>query len=185
MKDLSQRVAFLLALLSGQRCQTIGKLSIDNMTMEETKITFLIADKLKHSGPGVHQQPLVFMAYVADQKLCILTYLQEYLKRTSPVRGDNKQPLISFAETLYKPISTETISHWIKNFMTTAGVDTTQYKSPSTRAASTSHLASQQFDLKDILNAAGWSKEETFKRFYHFKDNNEFNFGSAIMNTLS
>ena len=58
-------------------------------------------------------------------------------------------------------------------------------KSHSTTAASTSHLASQQFDLKDILNAAGWSKEETFKRFYHFKDNNEFNFGSAIMNTLS
>ena len=24
------------------------------------------------------------------------------------------------------------------------------------------NLASQQFDLKDILNAAGWSKEETF-----------------------
>jgi site-specific recombinase XerD len=184
MKDLSQRVAFLLALLSGQRCQTIGELSIDNMIMEEAKITFLIADKLKHSRPGVHQQPLVFMAYVADQKLCILTYLQEYLKRTSPVRGDNKQLLISFAKP-YKPISTETISHWIKNFMTTAGVDTTQYKSHSTRAASTSHLASQQFDLKDILNAAGWSKEETFKRFYHFKDNNEFNFGNAIMNTLS
>ncbi|CAB3979216.1 Hypothetical predicted protein [Paramuricea clavata] len=56
---------------------------------------FKSADKLKHSRPGVHQQPLVFMAYVADQKLCILTYLQEYLKRTSPVRGDNKQLLIS------------------------------------------------------------------------------------------
>ena len=124
------------------------------------------------------------MSYVADQKLCILTYLQEYLKRTSPVRGDNKQLLISFVKP-YKPISTETISHWIKKCMTTAGVDTTQYKSHRTRAASTSDLASQQFDLKDILNAAGWSKEETFKPFYHFKDNNEFIFGSAIMNTLS
>ena len=86
----------------------------------EAKITFLISYKLKHSRPGVHQQPLVFMAYVADQKLCILTYLQEYLKRNSPVRGDHKQLLISFVKS-YKPISTETISHWIKIFMTTAG----------------------------------------------------------------
>jgi hypothetical protein len=68
---------------------------------------------LKHSSPGFHQQPLVFMAYDADQKLCIVTYLQEYLKRTSHVRGDNKQLLIDFVKP-YKPISTETNSHWIK-----------------------------------------------------------------------
>jgi hypothetical protein len=99
------------------------------MTMEEAKIIFLIADKLKHSRPGVHQQPLVFMAYVADQKFVYPNInIQEYLKRTSPVRGDNKQLLISFVK-LYRPISTETISHWIKNFMTTSGVDTTQNKS--------------------------------------------------------
>ena len=67
--------------------------------------------------------------------------------------------------------------------MTIAGIDTKQYKSHSTRAASTSHVASKDYDLKDIMNAAGWSKEETFQKFYHF-DNEKFNFGRAIMTTL-
>ena len=84
--------------------------------------------------------------------------------------------------TYNKPISNETVSHWIKNFMATAGIDTNQYKSHSTRAASTSHLASRDYDIKDILSAAGWSKEETFRRFYHFDSEK---FGRELMNTLT
>ena len=38
LKDLSHRVAFLLALLTGQRCQTISKLSLDNMIIDETRL---------------------------------------------------------------------------------------------------------------------------------------------------
>ena len=69
--------------------------------------------------------------------------------------------------------------------MTAAGIDTSHYKSHTTRTASTSHLASKHFDLKNIMLAAGWSREETFQRFYNFTHNNTFNFGSAIMDTLS
>ena len=63
--------------------------------------------------------------------------------------------------------------------MTIAGVDTKQYKTHSTRAASTSHLASKDCDLKDIINAAGWSKQETFQRFYRF-DSEKCNFGRVL-----
>ena len=38
LKDFNHRVAFLLAILSGQRCQTIQNLSIDHMTIEDSKI---------------------------------------------------------------------------------------------------------------------------------------------------
>ena len=183
LKDLSHRVTFLLSILSGQRCQTIQKLSIDHMTIEDSKITFVIVDKLKHSRPGVHQQPLVFVSYPIHKNLCVITYLLEYLKRTSSLRGQHTQLLISFVKP-HKPISNETVSHWIKNFMATAGIDTSQYKGHSTRAASTSHLASKDYDLKDIMSAAGWSKEETFQRFYHF-DSEKFNFGRELMNTLT
>jgi hypothetical protein len=96
LKDRSHRVAFLLCLLSGQRCQTISKLSIDNMFIEDLKITFVVAEKLKHTRPGTHQKPLVFFAYPTDKKLCIVAHLLEYIKRTSELRGENKQLLISF-----------------------------------------------------------------------------------------
>ena len=68
--------------------------------------------------------------------------------------------------------------------MASAGIDTNLFKSHSTKGASTSHLASKNYDLKDIMNAAGWSKEETFQRFYHY-NNEQFNFSCAIMNTLN
>ena len=183
LKVLSHRVAFLLALLSGQRCQTISKLSLDNMIIDANKITFIITEKLKHTRPGAHQKPLIYLAYASDKKLCIVTHLQEYFKRTSALRGENKQLLISFIKP-HKPISTETTSHWIKNFMSLAGIDTSQYKTHSTRAASTSYLASKHFDLKSIMQAAGWSNEETFQRFYNF-DCDTFNFGSAMLDTIS
>jgi hypothetical protein len=49
--------------------------------------------------------------------------------------------------------------------MIAAGIDTSQYKCHSTRAASTSHLASKHFDLKNIMLAAGWTREEHFSVF--------------------
>ena len=70
--------------------------------------------------------------------------------------------------------------------MSLAGINTSKYKTHNTRAASTSHLASEHFDLKSIMQAAGWSNEETFQRFYNFDtDSDTFNFGSAMLDTMS
>ncbi len=184
LKDLSHRVAFLLCLLSGQRCQTLSKLSIENMSIDQSRVTFIITEKLKHTRVGAHQEPLQFLAYPTDRNLCIVTHLTEYLQKTSTLRGVNKQLLISFIQP-HKPVSKDTISNWIKNFMTSAGIDTSKYMTHSTRAASTSHLAARQFDINDIMKAAGWSKEETFQRFYNRDIGSSFNFGSAILDSLS
>ena len=121
LKDLSHRVAFLLCLLSGQRCQTISKLSIDDVFIENLKITFVVTEILKHTSPGKHQQPLIFLACPNDKNLCIVSHLLEYIIRTSALRGENKQLLISFIRPL-KPISTETTSLWVKSFMAAAGI---------------------------------------------------------------
>ena len=64
------------------------------MIIDANKITFIITEKLKHTRPGAHQKPLIYLAYASDKKLCIVTHLQEYLKRTSALRGENKQLLI-------------------------------------------------------------------------------------------
>ena len=133
LKDLSHRVAFLLCLLSGQRCQTLSKLSIENMTIDQSTVTFIITEKLKHTRVGAHQEPLQFLAYPPDRNLCIVAHLTEYLQKTSPLRGDNKQLFISFIRP-HQPVSKDTISNWIKNFMTSAGIDTSKYTTHSTRA---------------------------------------------------
>ena len=66
--------------------------------------------------------------------------------------------------------------------MTAAGIDTSVYKSHTTRAASTSSLVGKHFDIKDIIGAAGWSKEGTFQKFYNRDIVSNFNLGSALLN---
>ncbi len=184
LKDLSYRIAFLLALLSGQRCQTLSKLSINNMTSCPDKITFVISDKLKHTRINSHQKPLEFVSYPSDSNLCIVAHLNKYLDMTKGLRSDSsKQLLISFIKP-HRPISCDTISHWVKNFMALTGIDISKYKSHSTRGTSASHLASKNFNIRDIMAATGWSKEETFQRYYNFAKPNDFNYGDSILNSV-
>ena len=121
------------------------------------------------------------MAFPHDRKLCIVSHLKEYLQRTAVIREQEKQLLISFIKP-HKAVSRDTISHWIHSFMSSAVVNIERYSSHSTRAASASHLAAKNFAIKDIMSAAGGSKEETFKKIYHF--NSRFNYGNAILEML-
>ena len=58
LKELTLKLTMLLALLLGQRCQTIHALDIANMTKLKDKYIFHINKVLKHSRLGSHQQPL-------------------------------------------------------------------------------------------------------------------------------
>ena len=54
LKDLTVKVIFLMALLSGQRCQTIHLLTTDNIILDGDKCTFHVADKVKQTRVGTH-----------------------------------------------------------------------------------------------------------------------------------
>ena len=138
LNELNHSPAFLLCL-SGQRCQTIYKLSLDNMSIADSKITFVISETLKHTRAGTHQRPLEFLAYPDDQNQCIVTHLKVYLDKTKSLWNAERQLFVSSIKP-HKAVSWDTISQWIKNFMTAAGIDTSIYKSHTTRAASTSSL---------------------------------------------
>ncbi|XP_071949188.1 uncharacterized protein [Antedon mediterranea] len=184
LKEISQRLAFLLCLLSGQRCQTILNLSIANMEKSDHKIVFYVTEKLKHTRVGSHQKPLEFNAFPSDKKLCIVSLLTEYLSRTSVFRQDKAQLLLSYISP-HKPISKDTVSHWVKKFMCNAGIDTVQYKPHSTRSASASHLLNKNVDLNNIMKSAGWAKEETFQKYYNRIAPPTFNYGTAVLESCS
>ena len=98
------------------------------MSIDDSKVTFVIAEKLKHTRAGTHQKPLEFLAYPIDRKLCIVTHLKVYLDKTKLLRNDEKQLLVSCIRP-HRAVSRDTISQWIKSFMTAAGIDTSIYKS--------------------------------------------------------
>ena len=60
-----------------------------------------------------------------------------------------------------------TVSRWCKSILYRVGTDINKFSGYSTRVASSSYLADQNFSIKDIMTLAGWLNEEPFERFYH------------------
>ena len=58
LKQLSLKLATLLAILTGQRCQTIHKLDLNLMQTLPDTYMFVIGEKLKHTRLGQHQEPI-------------------------------------------------------------------------------------------------------------------------------
>ncbi|CAB3997174.1 Gag-Pro-Pol poly [Paramuricea clavata] len=78
----------------------------------------------------------------------------------------------------------DTISRWIRQTMTNAGVDAQIFKPHSTRAAATSKAKEASVPIQDILNKAGWSSSQTFDKFYHKHIvSNEQTFATAVLSS--
>ena len=165
LKDLTFKTTMLLALLSGQRCQTLHLLSVSSMVLKHDSCVFTIHKLLKTSRPGKHVSALTFTAYSPDNRLCPIVCLSEYVKRTSELRKGGDQLLVSFQKP-HKPVSTDTISRWLKTVLEKSGIDTSVFKGHSTRAASTSAAAVCKIPLSTIMDNAGWSNATTFGKFY-------------------
>lgn len=99
------------------------------MSIADSKVTFVITEKLKHTRAGTHQKPLEYLAYPIDQKLCFVTHEKKSGEdKVFTELNNEKQSLVSCIRP-HKEVSRDTISQWIKNFMTAAGIDISVYKS--------------------------------------------------------
>ena len=73
------------AMLTAQRCQTV-QFDIKFIQELERKYQVTVQQKLKQSRPGQHLEPIVLLEFVPDRKLCVITHLKEYLKRTKSLK---------------------------------------------------------------------------------------------------
>ena len=71
-----------MALLLGQRRQTLHTFSIDCVQISSDKCVFFINSLLKTSRPGKHLAYVVFQAYASDVSLFVVKHVQQYLKHT-------------------------------------------------------------------------------------------------------
>ena len=119
LKGLTLKMTMLIALLSGQRCQTIHALESTTMVLSADKCVFYIYELLKTSRPGKHYGCLELRAYADDKQLClcVVNLLQEYVQRTLKFRGNNAQLLLSYHKP-HNPVSTVTIGRWLKEVLT-------------------------------------------------------------------
>lgn len=184
LKMLTYKTVMLLALLTGQRRQTLHALDISTMDLGSEKCTFIITSLLKTSRPGKHLAPIELQSYKLDRRLCPVAHIEEYVKRTTELRGEHRKFFISHQKP-HKEVSGDTISRWLKSTLELAGINTTTFGAHSTRAATTSAAKAMNMPIDIIMQSAGWSQESTFGKYYHKPVITPANFGNLLLNNTS
>ncbi|CAG2203580.1 unnamed protein product [Mytilus edulis] len=153
LKNLTFKLAMLLALTTGQRMQSIFLIDIRNLELDTYSVKIRYGDLLKQTRPG-YQLPEIFIeAFKPDYRICVVHTLHEYLERTNKLRFNNTQLFLSFQKP-YKPVKKGTIAKWIKQVLILAGIDMTIFTPHSTRGAATSYV-SGRIPIATILRTAG------------------------------
>lgn len=164
LKKLTSKLVMLIGLLSAQRGQTLHLLDVRDMDISFSRVKFTLRDVLKQTKPGRHLKDLTLTGYAPDRRLCVITVLKEYLKRTLYSRGAETKLFISTIEP-HRRVSKQTISRWIRSTLKAAGIDTEQFRAHSTRAAAVSAVQGH-VPVDIILKTAGWTNESTFAKYY-------------------
>ena len=179
LQELTFKLVTLCFLVTGQRCQTIHLMNIDSISHKKSSTIFQIFELVKHSRPGIPQPELVLPGYPPDRRLCVVTYLKEYLRRTAELRHNNKL-FISYTKP-HKYGLCSTISRWVTTTLQKSGIDINKFSAHSTRAASTSATYAKNVPLDHIMKNAGWTKKCTFSKYYNKPVTNNEQFALAIL----
>ena len=167
LKQLTEKTAMLLALTTAHRVQTFSLINIKNIKKRNDSLEIEIPDCIKTSGPGRFQPLLILPRFEEKPNLCVASTAEKYLEKTSSIRESTKKLFISYTAP-HKAVTKDTISRWLKNTLTEAGIDGSQFSGHSTRAASTSKAALNGVSIDEIRNTATWSeKSQTFAKFYN------------------
>jgi len=180
LKKLTQKLCTLLMLVSGRRGQTIILINIKNIKVEEHEVRISIGDIVKTSNKNF-QEPEIVLKKFHTKKLCIVSTLQEYLRRTEKLRGGEDQLLISYGPP-HKKIGRDTLSRYVKTILTQAGIDTKRFKPHSLRSAATSLAARTNVSIATIMASIGWKRESTFAIYYNKRlETNTGELGKAVV----
>lgn len=163
---LTHKLVMLIAITCASRAQSLHLLDIGNMKKGYASYMLYYSGLLKQTRPGKSNPVAELKAYPPDRRLCVVFVLKEYLRRTAVVRNNCTCLFISYVKP-YKPVTKDTISRWLRTVMQKSGIDVGQFKCHSIRGASTSKALNSFVPMDKILQVAGWSTSETFRKFYN------------------
>lgn len=192
MLKLSMKVATLLMLLSGKRCNSIDAFDIEYMQLRTDFCIFYPTRLLKHDRPGRPLKAITYRAFHQDKLLCPVQAIADYYVRRSELNSTSSKLFLTTTPP-HNGASKDTIGNWVKRLLADSGVDTTIYKTHSCRAASTSKAYSFGLPLQTILAAGDWKSAETFHKHYLKEISDAFpaeeipevDFGISILNSSS
>jgi hypothetical protein len=171
-KDLTHKLATLLALSSSSRVSELSMFTLDHFVDNGNEVVFSLPPLTKTSRVGSKPLNVVIKCFEQDVCLCPVDCVRYYIKRTASWRQTVAQHKLFLALIgKHKPVQTSTISGWMLSMLSSAGIDTDTFKSHSIRSAGTSKALRGGVSIGDILARANWSNVGTFRRFYCRADN--------------
>lgn len=178
---LSKKLVTLLALVTGQRIQTLSLIDLEIIVVKKELIEIKIPERIKTSKLE-RNQPILFLPFFKENlNICSANTLLCYIRRTKNLRSSSVL-FISFKKP-FKSASTQTLSRWVKEVLFESGVDTDVFTAHSIRHASTSAAKRKGVNIDLIRKAAGWTKKSaTFTKFYDRPISQNWKaFGQAIL----
>lgn len=178
IKYLSLKLLGLLALVTGQRVQSLASIKICDIVWGDP-VQIKLTAVLKTSRPGRNNPTLILPRY-ADKKLCVVDALEEYINKTRSYRPDDQLFLSTVRP--YKPVCSQTLSNWLVTLLKDGGIDTSQFQGHSFRHASSSKVAAKGINVDTIIAHVGWSpNSNVFARFYNRPILKENQYANAIL----
>ena len=183
LKQLSEKLAMLFALSCPERVSSLSRLDLRFCRLLPEGISFTLTTPRKRGSPD-EIATAFFASFPSNKKLCPKSTLQHYLQRTKKYRTiiPPSEPDLVFVSYVkpHKPITSSTLSRWLRETIKEAGINTDIFKAHSVRGASTTAAANKNVPLKDILTMADWSSASTFQKFY-YKPVFKANYGQAVL----
>jgi len=115
LKTLSQKTSTLLALTTAHRLQILLIIKTENIVILKDVIKIKIPDPIKTFKWNSFQPELILPIFEENPKLCVASFIKEYLQATKNLRGEERK-FISI-EKLHKAVTSQTIGHWIKDLL--------------------------------------------------------------------
>jgi len=161
---ISVKCLMLLALASMQRVQSLHSIDVTDIEFNDSGVFIPIRKLLKQSSVR-NNKFMICLKYFDDPAICPVRILNHYINRTRKFRGESEQLFISYNKP-HKPVSKSTLRRWICMVLEEAGIDTSVFKSHSSRAAAATAAKSNGIPIAEILATAGWSNSKSFKTYY-------------------
>lgn len=180
LSSLTLKLVTLLALTRPSRSVDLANLDKRFSHYSPEGVTFQSAKLAKQSRQNKPIKDFFFPKFSQNEKLCPVLALREYEKRTAQLRTPTDTQLFLAMIRPHKPVSSSTIARWVKTMLTNAGVDTTIFKAHSVRSAATTTAATAGLTMSIILDAADWSTESVFQKFY-YKPKSSTTFGHTVL----
>lgn len=116
MEVLTGKLVTLLALVMGQRIQTLSLIKLSNIIKRDNVVQIKISDTIKPSGRDRAEPLLTFSRFEARKKICVVTTLESYTERTDSIRGGEDSLFLALKKPFQK-VSSQTLSRWIKKVL--------------------------------------------------------------------